>query len=307
MTMARWQATITDARGNVVPGASVEVRRESAGMPLAALYSDRDGTTPLGNPFTTGSDGAAAFHAAGGAFQIVATAGAFSRTWRYVPVGLGGENDKLNVTPIGAYDSGTTYQPNDVVTNQGGSWIALQETTGNAPPTLPTASDSNWLLLAAPGTGIAANVITLEEVSTPSAPSSGSDKLYFKAGGKLYALASAGSEVVILKATGDETLLAGFDATSIDDGTKSSGTFTPTFKGGNFRRYVNGGAHTLAPPSGEGTMILQVTANGSAGTITTSGFTKVTGDTITTTSGHDFLFFVTVVNGFSHLHVQALQ
>jgi hypothetical protein len=110
-----------------------------------------------------------------------------------------------------------------------------------------------------------------------------------------------------LKASGNETLTAGFAATSIDDGTKSTGTFTPVFLDGNVRRYVNGGAHILAPPSGEGVMTIQVTNNGSAGAITTSGFTKVSGDTITTTNGHDFFFDIRVVNGFSQLHVTALQ
>lgn len=123
--------------------------------------------------------------------------------------------------------------------------------------------------------------------------------------------AAAGKAAVegvnLLRTAGDETLTGGFAATSIDDGTKSSGTFTPTFLGGNIRRYVNGGAHTLAPPTGEGSMVIQVTNNGSAGAVTTSGFTKVTGDTITTTNGHDFFFDIRVVNGFSQLHVTALQ
>jgi hypothetical protein len=110
-----------------------------------------------------------------------------------------------------------------------------------------------------------------------------------------------------LKASGNETLTAGFAATSIDDGTKNTGTFTPVFLDGNIRRYINGGAHTLAPPSGEGSMVIQVTNNGSAGAVTTSGFTKVSGDTITTTNGHDFFFDIRVVNGFSQLHVTALQ
>ena len=111
----------------------------------------------------------------------------------------------------------------------------------------------------------------------------------------------------LLNTANDTITGAGFAATPINDGTKSSGTFTPTMLGGNIRRAVNGGAHTLAPPTGDGTMIIQYTNNGSAGAITTSGFTRVTGDTLTTTNGHDFLFFITQINGFSHLHVQALQ
>lgn len=99
----------------------------------------------------------------------------------------------------------------------------------------------------------------------------------------------------------------GVAATSVNDGTKSSGTFTPAFADGNVRRYTNGGAHTLAPPTGEGTMVIKVTNNGSAGAITTSGFTKKTGDSFTTTNGHIFVCNVQVVDGSSHLHVTAMQ
>lgn len=111
----------------------------------------------------------------------------------------------------------------------------------------------------------------------------------------------------VLSVVGGLTLTGGFAATPIDDGTKSSGTFTPTCVGGNMRRYVNGGAHTLAPPTDEGTMVIQITNNGSAGAITTSGFTKVSGDAFTTTDGHDFMCYISRINGFSHLTVVALQ
>lgn len=106
-------------------------------------------------------------------------------------------------------------------------------------------------------------------------------------------------------------LTAGFTATSFNAGTKSSGTYTPNPDDGDFQRAVNGGAHTLAPPSpspGDAlSMIIQYTNNGSAGAVTTSGFTLVDGDALTTVNGDDFLLFITVVNGFSNLTVKALQ
>ncbi len=111
----------------------------------------------------------------------------------------------------------------------------------------------------------------------------------------------------ILKADTADTLTAGFATTSFSAGTKSSGTYTPDQASGNFQFAVNGGAHTLAPPTLESTINIQYTNNASAGTITTSGFTKVTGDTITTTDGDDFFFFIVKNNSKSHLHVQALQ
>jgi hypothetical protein len=102
---------------------------------------------------------------------------------------------------------------------------------------------------------------------------------------------------------------AGVVATADNDGTISSGTYTPTPVGGNFKRIVNGGAFTLAAPtaSGDYTMIIQITNNASAGAITFSGFSKVAGDTLTTTNGHDFFIFVTKCNGFTSAVTQALQ
>jgi len=104
-------------------------------------------------------------------------------------------------------------------------------------------------------------------------------------------------------------LTAGFSATPYNAGTKSSGTFTPNPDSGNFQYATNGGAHTLAPPTNACTIILLYTNSG-AGTITTSGFTMVTGDSFTTTAGHEFMCYITKHNngtGFSHLHVVALQ
>lgn len=90
---ARWQATIVDSAGNVVPAASVEVREEEPGAALISLYSDREGLTPIGNPVTADSSGFIAFYAAGGNYRIDATLGAFTRTWRDVALGTAAEKD----------------------------------------------------------------------------------------------------------------------------------------------------------------------------------------------------------------------
>lgn len=102
---------------------------------------------------------------------------------------------------------------------------------------------------------------------------------------------------------------AGYTATADDDGTKSTGTYTPTPAGGNFKRIVNGGAFTLAAPSASGdyTLIIQITNNASAGAITLSGFSKTSGDSFTTTNGDDFMVYITKVNGFIHGMIQRLQ
>ena len=104
-----------------------------------------------------------------------------------------------------------------------------------------------------------------------------------------------------------DNLTAGFSTTVHDAGTKSSGTYTPDQDDGNIQRAINGGAHTLAPTTDDCAVIIQYTNNASAGTITTSGFTKVDGDDISTTNGDDFFFYLTKANGFSLLTVKALQ
>lgn len=91
--LARKQFTCVDGAGNVLPGASVEVRREEVGQPLALLYADRDGEDPIGNPFQADADGFAAFHTAGGAYQIKVTSGTFIRTHRYEAIGRASEFD----------------------------------------------------------------------------------------------------------------------------------------------------------------------------------------------------------------------
>lgn len=95
---ARWERFITDEAGNIVPTVSIEVRKESDGL-LATIFSGRTGGA-LANPFTTSTDGLAAFHAAGiaGGYQVRAYLGpsgapTFETFFRYQPVGTAAEND----------------------------------------------------------------------------------------------------------------------------------------------------------------------------------------------------------------------
>lgn len=113
----------------------------------------------------------------------------------------------------------------------------------------------------------------------------------------------------ILRADTDDNLTAGYTATADNDGTQSSGTYTPSPVGGNLKRIVNGGAFTLAAPTyaGDYTMIVQMTNSAAAGAVTFSGFNRQTGDTLTTTDGHDFFLFIVKINGFESVNVQALQ
>jgi hypothetical protein len=69
-----------------------------------------------------------------------------------VPFYISGVAGPAGVANIrGAYAAGTAYAKNDLVFDNGSSWIAKVATTGNAPPTLPTTSNTWWQLAAAKG------------------------------------------------------------------------------------------------------------------------------------------------------------
>lgn len=105
----------------------------------------------------------------------------------------------------------------------------------------------------------------------------------------------------------DQTLTGGARVTSKSLGTVSSGTVTLDPGDRPLQHYTNGGAHTLAPGANTGSILLDITNNGSAGSITTSGWTKVVGDAFTTTNGHKFRCHGSVGDTGSLLVVQAMQ
>ena len=127
------------------------------------------------------------------------------------------------------------------------------------------------------------------------------------------ALGVEAADADILKADTADELAVGYSGATTDAGTKSSGTFTPSpdTSGGGMLHFVNGGAHTLAPPAKNCTMVLLMKNNASAGTLTTSGYTLVDGDALTTTNGHEFFLYITRYSDgsttFSALTVKALQ
>lgn len=110
-------------------------------------------------------------------------------------------------------------------------------------------------------------------------------------------------------AAADTALTAGYTTTAADDGTKSSGTYTPAPSGGNIRTITNGGAFTLAAPTASGsyTIIFDIINGASAGAITLSGFTKSDGDAFTTTNGSVFRCYIDKVGTRTSLAVKALQ
>jgi len=72
MALAHFQRTFTDASGNIKPGLSVTVRRESDNG-LAALFADAGSVTPKSNPFNTDANGYGSFYVTDGRYRIQAT------------------------------------------------------------------------------------------------------------------------------------------------------------------------------------------------------------------------------------------
>jgi hypothetical protein len=76
------------------------------------------------------------------------------------------------------------------------------------------------------------------------------------------------------------------------------------------RIIVNGGAFTFAAPtaSGDYSIVVQITNNSTAGSVTWSGFAKTPdGDTINTTDTNKFNVYITKLNGSVLGTVKALQ
>lgn len=98
----------------------------------------------------TGATGATGPQGETGATGATGAAGATGATGAAGADGADGA-DGISFVWQGAYNGATAYAENDVVRDQSSSWIALQATTGNAPPTLPTTSNAYWSLMAEKG------------------------------------------------------------------------------------------------------------------------------------------------------------
>jgi len=104
-----------------------------------------------------------------------------------------------------------------------------------------------------------------------------------------------------------DTLAIGFTVASYSLGTMGSFTINPAL--GNSQYGTNGGAFTLTAPTSDCAIDLLSTNNGSAGSITFSGFTvgTGTGDALTTTNTNKFLIMIRRINSVSTYYIKALQ
>lgn len=104
----------------------------------------------------------------------------------------------------------------------------------------------------------------------------------------------------------DQSLSGGANVTSLS---LATGSVTIDCGKCPLQYITNGGAFTITAPSNDGSCILLVTNNASAGAITFSGFSvgSNTGDSLTTTNGNKFYITIVRINGTSTYAIKAAQ
>ncbi|WP_036010777.1 hypothetical protein [Bradyrhizobium yuanmingense] len=184
MSFARYDLTATDNQGNVIAGASVEVRGEIPGQPLATLYSDRAGTTPIANPTTTDANGDAGFYIVGGFYQITATSGLLTKTRRYVGIGLAQGSD---AAPEGITQRYHTAAGTVTVDIDDADIIIIKKTVGAATPVeLPDPANATKAVRIVDGKYDAAtNNITITSLGTAKTIMGGASYVIRSNGGSI--------------------------------------------------------------------------------------------------------------------------
>jgi len=313
---------VTDDTGAVVSLATIEFY-DAGTSDARTVYSDPTLSTAIGTTVYCDSSGAPV--ASSGSSTRVSV---YTGTGNYKVIIKDGDGAELetkdnllgalNTTPFSAGDEALPTFPvlaksadYTVVTGDQASIINVDPTSATRTITLPDAVTvgDNWCIgIRHVGT---ANNVSIATVSsqTISAPLAGGAQtsMQLVSYGDSVMLVSDGANWHVAMGYLGLKLGSGYHSNVYDNGTVTSGTLTCDPEESNFHKVINGGTFTLGVPSEDCNIILQVTNNGDANTITTSSFTQVSGDAISTTDGDDFFFHITVVGSFSRLFVEALQ
>jgi hypothetical protein len=197
----------------------------------------------------------------------------------------------------------------------------LGSSTGDTIFTSANASATNYTLTIPANTGTLAE-LNLVGTWTAAQTFTNSDILLLgsSTGATTFTSANAGAsnftitvpavtDTLATLGTGSQQLSGGVLITDGNNGTKSSGTYTVVCGNVPQQYITNGGAFTLAAPASSSNCLLQVTNNGSAGTISFSGFStgSNTGASLDSVNGHVFTISIWKINGTAGYSVYAHQ
>jgi hypothetical protein len=207
----------------VVPSPTVNVRNaaNTANITDTMYAADDPDPTILPQGFVGNADGKIEFYVAQtDAQRVVLRLTKSGFTTQDVPIDLILPANRYN--PRGAWSVATAYEPLDVVSNAGSSWVALQANTGVTP-----TEGANWTLVASGGIG----TVQDEGIALPARPiinitGAGATATDDAANGRTN-VAIAGSETVAARAYRAAALsianatitFIGLDAESFDTGT----------------------------------------------------------------------------------------
>jgi hypothetical protein len=104
----------------------------------------------------------------------------------------------------------------------------------------------------------------------------------------------------------DQTITGGANVTSAS---QSTGNITIDCGKISQQYMTNGGSFTVTAPTNDGNCILDIENNGSAGTVSVSGFSpnSIGGATLDTTNGHNFRLYISRIHAHSSIFAVALQ
>lgn len=153
--LAAFNGQAQDIEGNIITNFQVEVKDESTST-LASLFSDRNGSDPISNPFIPdpSDNGYFRFHVAGGAYRIrVFTNEGDVAIWRYVGIGTASELDATD--PVSLTIGGAFNPPALLAIGDNESATAVSSTSIPAPADI---EDGDYLLLKMTWDGTVSNV-----------------------------------------------------------------------------------------------------------------------------------------------------
>lgn len=150
MALPAFNRTIVDDAGNILAGASVEVRLRST-LNLASIFSDRDGAVGISNPTTADSNGFVQFYVAAGRYRVTATDGSTTLIWDDVVIGI--PSDEMQLAARSVY--------------------ARADATAGTAASLAASNDGEVLQRAAGILVFAPSPAGPVEISTPSALAAG--------------------------------------------------------------------------------------------------------------------------------------